>query len=437
MRFLFVLLMLWIGLDGALAQVSKNQRSSLHFLSGSSGANIRDFNEMLAAKGLSPLRKGYNTFGISYQNRFNDFVLGLEVVHNNGPTSSFREYEIDYRSSRVYFNVGYAFTEVDQTFQLIHYMSLGVGYLNFEMLKDVSEIGLSQFLDNPAHGFIIRQNDIHKGTLNMGGFLTEIGFQLGYHLNIPGWEESLELIGKVGYSFSPFENAWNNRGMVFDNIQSGAFLRLGAGLTLPQENFFYRDASLTAHFFYGNHFTKPNALNAALEAHGYQALSSHPANMGLKILGENRGRLYGVDLYNLSQKGRANEQYSHTLNSVRIYGNWGRKLYEGRSFEWGVLGGLGYGNMRYTISNDADQPQFPSLFEEPDQDGNLKDWGFMAKPEVYVSYLMPLSQNAIFDIVGSLYAGYEVPLSRYTLADLNMKKYMGGPYVQLGVGIRP
>lgn len=437
MRFLCVLLVLWMSLGPVWAQESKNQRSSLHFLTGSSGANIRDFNEMLATKGLSPLRKGYNTFGMSYQNRFNDFILGLEVVHNNGPTSSFRDYEIDYRSSRVYFNVGYAFTELDQTFQLIHYMSLGVGYLNFEMLKDVGDKSLSEFLDNPAHGFIIRQNDIHKGTLNMGGFLTEIGFQLGYHLNIPGWEESLELISKVGYSFSPFEDAWNNRGMSFDNIQSGAFVRLGAGITLPQENFFYRDASLAAHFFYGSHFTKPNALNAALEAQGYRALAGRPSNMGLKILGENRGRLYGVDLYNLSQHGTASDRYSHSLNSVRVYGNLGKKLYEGRSFEWGVLGGVGYGNLRYTMSNQAEQAHFPSLFEEPDQDGDLKDWGFMAKPEVYVSYLMPLSQSAVFDIVGSLYAGYEMPLSRYTLADLNMRKYMGGPYLQLGVGIRP
>lgn len=436
MRFLCVLLIFWMSLDPVWAQESKNQRSSLHFLTGSSGANIRDFNEMLATKGLSPLRKGYNSFGLSYQNRFNDFVLGLEMIHNNGPTSSFRDYEIDYRSSRLYVNVGYAFTEVDQTFQLIHYMSVGVGYLNFEMLKDVSETSLPQFLDNPAHGFIIRQNDIHRGSLNMGGFLTEIGFQLGYHLNIPGLEESLELIGKVGYSFSPFEDAWNNRGMSFDNIQSGAFLRLGAGITLPQENFFYRDASIAAQFFYGTHFTKPNALNSALQAHGYNALTSHPTNVGLKIVGENRGALYGVDLYNLSQKGRANERFNHTLNSARIYGNLGRKLYEGRSWEFGVLGGVGYGNVRYTLINET-KPDFPSLFEEPDQDGNLKDWGFMAKPEVYLSYLMPLSQNAVFDVVGTVYAGYELPLSHYTLADLDMKKYMGGPYLQLGIGIKP
>ncbi|HLT07128.1 MAG TPA: hypothetical protein VK014_06345 [Cyclobacteriaceae bacterium] len=437
MKFLNFVLILWMGLQVATAQDAKNQRSSLHFLYGPSGANIRDFNEMLATKGLSPLRKGYNSFGMAYQNRFNDFVLGAELIHNNGPTSDFRDYQIDYRSTRLYVNVGYAFTEVDQTFQLIHYMSLGLGYLNFEMLKDIGGKPISEFLDNPAHGFIIRQNDLHKGTLNMGGFLTEIGFQLGYHLNIPGWEEAFELVGKVGYSFSPFENAWNNRGISFDNIQSGAFLRLGAGIALPQENFFYRDASLTAHIFYGNHLTKPNTLNEVLEQHGYNPIAGHPHNVGLKIIGENRGRLYGLDVYNLSQKGKANEQYSHTLNSVRIYGNLGRKLFEGRSWELGVLGGVGYGNVRYTLMAEVGKPEFPRLFEEPDHDGNLKDWGFMAKPEVYLAYQMPISQDAVFDIVGSVYAGYELPLSHYTLTDLNMKKYMGGPYLQLGIGIKP
>lgn len=437
MKFLSFLLILWMGFYTSMAQDTKNQRSSLHFLYGPSGANIRDFNEMLATKGLTPLRKGYNSFGIAYQSRFNDFVVGLELIHNNGPTSNFREYEIDYRSSRLYFNVGYSFTEVDQRFQLIHYMSLGMGYLNFEMLKNVDELTLPQFLDNPRHGFIIRQNDLHKGTLNMGGFLTEIGFQLGYDLALPGMEEAVEFVGKFGYSFSPFENAWNNKGIAFDNIQSGAFLRVGAGITLPEENFFYRDATLTAHFFYGNHFTKPRELNSVLQAHGYKPLSTSPTNFGLKILGDNRGRHYGLDVYNLSQSGRANEEFTHTLNSIRMYGNFGRKLYERRSVELGVLGGLGYGNIRYTLNNGINKPNFPVLFEEPDHDGNLKTWGFMAKPEVYFSYVMPISRQNVFDIVYSFYTGYELPLSDFKLADLNMKKYMGGPYMQLGIGIRP
>src|SRR5690606_40143881 len=88
-----------------------------------------------------------------------------------------------------------------------------------------------------------------------------------------------------------------------------------------------------AHFFYGTHITKPTALNGALQAQGYSDLSGYPSNAGLKIVGENRGRLYGVDLNNLSQKGRANEHFDHTLNSVRVYGNLGKKIYEGRSWE--------------------------------------------------------------------------------------------------------
>lgn len=437
MKFFSFLLILGMGMHVAVAQNVQNQQSSLHFLYGPSGANIRDFNEMLATKGISPLRKGYHSFGLSYQTRFNDFVLGAEINHNTGPTSNFRDYLIDYSSTRVYFNFGYAFTEIEQNFQLVHYMSLGVGYLNFEMMKSRDHSSLSSFLDSPGQGFIIRQNDLHKGTLNMGGFLTEIGFQLSYNMNLPGMEESLELVSRVGYSFSPFENSWNNRGMAFDNIQSGAFLLLGAGIALPEGNFFYRDGSLSAHVFYGSHFTKPHRLNAVLKEKGFQPFSKLPGNFGLKVLGENRGRLYGLDAYNLAQKGRANETYTHTLNSIRLYGNIGRLLYERKGFELGVLGGLGYGNLRYTLSDDAGKADFPILFEEPDHDGDLKTHGFMVKPEFFMSYVMPFSQNNVFDLVYTVYTGYELPLSNYYLSDLNMRSYMGGPYLQVGVGIRP
>src|SRR5690606_22119484 len=124
MKFFWIVIFLYLGLQPVVAQETKAQRSSLHFLYGPSGANIRDFNDMLASKGISPLRKGYNSFVMAYQNRFNDFILGLELIHNNGPTSAFRDYEIDYRSTRLYFNIAYSFTEEDQRFQLIHYMSL-------------------------------------------------------------------------------------------------------------------------------------------------------------------------------------------------------------------------------------------------------------------------------------------------------------------------
>lgn len=436
MKILYVLSVLWMGLQPVMAQQTKTQKSSLHFLYGPSGANIRDFNEMLASKGLSPLRKGYNSFGVAYQNRFNDFVVGLELIHNNGPISDFMDYQIDYRSTRLYFNIGYSFTEAEQRFQLIHYMSLGMGYLNFEMLKNVEGTSFSDFLNNPSHGFIIRQNDLHKGTLNMGGFLTEIGFQLGYDLPIPGMEEKVELVTKFGYSFSPFEDAWNNKGIAFDNIQSGAFLRLGAGFSLPDQNYFYRDASLGVHFFYGNHLTRANNLNSYLKAAGYQQISKNPTNFGLKITGENRGRLYGLDFYNLSNKGDATENHNHTLNSIRVYGNIGHKLFEGRNFELSILGGVGFGNIRYTLEHQG-KPDFPLLFEEPDYDGYLKDWGFISKPEILISYVMPISNNNVFDLVYSFHTGYELPLSTYRIADVEMNDYMAGPYLQFGIGIRP
>ncbi|MEX2593249.1 MAG: hypothetical protein WD426_10770 [Anditalea sp.] len=436
MKFFYILLIIFIGYQPVMAQSAETQRSSLYFLSGPSGGNVRAFNEMLASKGLSSLRNGYNSFGVNYQNRFNDFVLGLELLHNNGPTSDFREYEIDYRSTRLYFNIGFSFTEADQLFHLIHYMSIGVGSLNFEMLKELGESSFPEFLNEPGHGYILRQNDLHKGTYNLGGFLTEIGFQLGYDLPLPGVEETLELVTKFGYSFSPFENLWNNKGMAFDNIQSGAFLRIGAGISLPDQNYFYRDASLGVHFFYGGHFTQPNQLNGHLQAAGYHQFIKNPKNFGIKIMGENRGKSYGLDIYNVAQNGSAKENYTHTLNSIRIYGNIGRKLFQRRNLELGVLAGIGFGNIRYTLNN-LNKPDFPALFEEPDFDGYLKDWGLMSKPELYIAYTMPISSNNIFDLVYSFHTGYELPLTSYNLADVDLKEYMSGPYVHFGVGIRP
>lgn len=425
-----------MGFQPVWAQETKTQRSSLHFVYGPSGANIRDFNEMLSSKGISSLRKGYNSFGVAYQNRFNDFVLGVELIHNSGPTSGFREYKIDYRSSRLYSSIGYSFTEAEQRIQLIHYMSLGVGYLSFDMLKEMGNQSFPEFLDNPGHGFIIRQNDIHKGSWNMGGFLTEIGFQLGYDFSFLGREETVEIVSKFGYSFSPFENAWNNKGIAFDNIQSGAFLRIGAGISLQDQNYFYRDAALGIHFFYGKHLSKPTQLNSYLEAAGFNPLSEISNNFGIKIIGDNRGRLYGLDFYNLTQYGRANENYDQTLNSVRIYGNLGRKLFEGKKIEFGFFGGVGFGNIGYTLNN-KNKPDFPALFEEPDFDGYLTDWGFVSKPELFVAYIMPISSQNIFDLVYTFHTGYELPLSSFSLADLDVTKYMGGPYLQFSIGIRP
>ncbi|KEO72527.1 outer membrane protein [Anditalea andensis] len=417
------------------AQSQRSQRSSLHLISGTTGANVREFNQMLENKGIGELRRGYSNIGLGYQHRFNDFVLGFEAYHNSGPRSVFRDYDIEYRSSRVYLNVGYSFTE-EGKFHLIHYMSLGVGYMNFQMLQSEDPASLSDFFNQPASGFILRQNDIHRGSRYLGGFLTEIGFQLGYDIDLPVMEESLEIIAKFGYSFSPFEDSWNQKGMSFDNIQSGPFLRLGAGISLPDHNFFYRDASLGVHVLYGLHYTRPEQFNNFLNAFGYNTLSGRPSNLGLKILGENRGFLYGIDIYNLAMSNDANEQKTHSLNSFRLYGNIGRKLYDLKNVEMGVLGGVGYGNLRYTLLDDS-KPDLPLLFEEPDHDGYLTTWGFIIKPEVYVAYAMPLSQNHSTDLIYSIFAGYEMPVGGYRLADLGMRKYIAGPYIQFGLGIRP
>lgn len=417
------------------AQSERSQRSSLHLIYGTTGANLREFNQMLDNKGIGELRRGYANVGLGYQHRFNDFVLGFEAYHNSGPRSVFRDYDIDFRTSRVYLNVGYSFTE-EGKFHLIHYMSLGVGYLNFQMLKSGEAATLSDFFNNPETGFILRQNDIHRGTQHFGGFLTEIGFQLGYDIDLPIMEESLEIIAKFGYSFSPFEDAWNRKGISFDNIQSGPFLRVGAGISLPDHNFFYKDASIGVHMLYGLHYTNPAQLNNFLETFGYNTFTGRPSNLGLKILGENRGLLYGIDLYNLAMSNNANNIKTHSLNSFRIYGNVGKKLYDLKNIEMGVLTGLGYGNLRYTLLNE-NKPEFPLLFEEPDYDGYLNTWGLLVKPEIYLAYAMPLSKNHSTDLIYSVYGGYELPIGGYRLADLGMSKYMAGPYIQFGIGIRP
>jgi hypothetical protein len=435
MRVFFTLFINVLIIGIASGQDLRTQRSSLHLIRGNSSANLREFNQMLDDKGISPLRNNYSTIGLGYQNRFDDFVIGFELYNNFGPTSTFRGYEIDYRTSRLLLNVGYSFTE-EGRFHLIHYMSLGVGYLNFAMLQREEPASMSAFLQEPRQGFILRQNNIHKGSQHFGNFLTEIGFQVGYDVEVPGFEESLEFIAKFGYSFSPFENAWNRKGIAFDNAQSGPFLRLGVGVSLPDHNYFYRDASLGVHLLYGFHYTRPEQFNGYLDAYGFQPFTGRPSNWGLKILGENRGMLYGLDIYNLALSNDASESQSQSLNSVRVYGNYGRKLYDLKNVEMGVLGGLGYGNLRYTIL-DGMKPDFPLLFEEPNFDGYLDTWGAMVKPEVYLAYALPLSRKKSFDIIYSAHFGYELPVGRFRLADLNMSSYMRGPYVQFGLGIRP
>ncbi|WP_373398037.1 hypothetical protein V8V91_26780 [Algoriphagus halophilus] len=110
---------------------------------------------------------------------------------------------------------------------------------------------------------------------------------------------------KLGYGFSPFEGKWNLNGISFDNAQSGAFIRVGAGLTLPDRNFFYKDASIGVSMISGIHFTSPTEFNEQLEAAGFNALDGTPSNWGLRILGESGNLLYGSDVYNLAMNGAA------------------------------------------------------------------------------------------------------------------------------------
>ncbi|MFD2203370.1 hypothetical protein [Shivajiella indica] len=401
---------------------------------GKTGSNLREFNNLLENKGLTPMRKGYTNFNFGYQARYNDFILGLELGQNSGPKSFFNGYEIDYRTTRFLLNVGFSLTE-EGRFQLIHYMSVGSGFLNFQMLKENESDNLDEFLQNPEHGFILRDGNIHKNSLNLSGFLTEFGFHMSYDVPIPGRDEALALIAKFGYSFSPLEDSWKLNGISFNTLQSGAFFKIGAGLTLPDYNYFYKDAALGAHIFYGVHFTSPDALNRHLVDNGLQPFSGKPSNWGLKVLGYSKNLMYGIDFFNLGLGGKASDTQSHTLSSIRVYANGGLKFLDLRNLEMGALAGLGFGNLRYTITYD-NKPDFPRLFEEPDYDGYLRTYGAMAKPELFITYGIPLNQKNAFDLVLGAHSGYEIALSPYNLAGLSMFKYMANPYLQFSVGIR-
>lgn len=434
MRLFLVLLLLFSFGFHSFSQIQKSNRTTMYMTFGKTGANLREFNQMLANKGLSPMRNSYSNLTFGYITRFNDFILGLELLQNSGPKSNFDGYQIDYHTTRFNLNVGFAFTE-EGNFQLIHYMSVGTGFLNFQMLQENPEQDLEGFFQNPEHGFILRDGNLHKGTLNMTGFLTEIGFQMSYDIPIPGREEAIELLARFGYSFSPFEDSWKLNGIRFNSTQSGAFIRLGAGVTIPDHNFFYKDAAIGAHLIYGFHFTKPDKFNAVLEQNGLAPFKGRPNNIGLKVMGESKGLLYGFDFYNLGLSEEANESKSHTLNSLRVYGNVGMKFFERKNLELGGTGGIGYGNIRYSLLDNA-KPDFPRLFEEPLHDAFLRKGGLMAKPEVFVAYGIPISPNHSSKLMFGINGGYEIPLANYKLLDLPMSGYMSNPYFQLSVGIK-
>ncbi|GAA0879954.1 hypothetical protein GCM10009119_29240 [Algoriphagus jejuensis] len=417
------------------AQGIVNKRSSFYAFTGISGAKLREFNEMLADRGLSPLRNRYRSYGLGYQARINDFIVGFELSQHQSKSSSFDEFEIRYRTSRALLNVGYALTE-EGRFQLIHYMSIGVGYLNFEMLPKDQTQNLESFLLNPEEGFVLRENNIQKGTQYFGDFLTEIGFQLTYDFDLPGRKEAIQALAKVGYSFSPFEGRWEMNGYSFNNTQAGAFVRVGAGISLPDRNFFYKDASIGVSLIRGVHFSKPDALNTELVKNGFQPLEGTPSNWGLRILGETEGLLYGVDVFNSAMKGPASDSQHQSLNSLRVYANAGMKFFQFKNLAVGAMGGFGYGNIRYTLSQN-EKPDFPELFEQRYFDGYLKSSGLMAKPEVLVEYGIPMTSRKFFDLVLSASAGYELAIGNYRLGELGMVKYLSGPMLGFSVGIRP
>ncbi|HSF54430.1 MAG TPA: hypothetical protein VLA71_11790 [Algoriphagus sp.] len=435
LRRIFLFLFLLSLPDLIQAQELVNKRSTIYGFTGISGANLRQFNELLADRGLSPLRNRYRSYGLGYQARINDFILGFELSQHQSKASNFDEFEIKYRTTRGLVNVGYSLTE-EGKFQLVHYMSLGVGYLNFEMLPENENSNLELFLLEPKEGFILRENDIQKGTQYFGDFLTEIGFQLSYDFDLPGRKEAVEVLAKVGYSFSPFEGKWQMNGVSFDNTQAGAFLRLGAGISLPDRNFFYKDASIGVSLFRGFHFNQPDKLNKELIKSGNKPLDGTPSNWGLRILGETDGLLYGVDVYNSAMKGQATNFQNQTLNSVRIYVNGGMKFFQFKNLAFGAMGGIGFGNLRYTLSQ-TEKPDFPELFEQRYFDGYLKSSGMMAKPELLMEYGIPMTNRKLFDLVVSASAGYELALGNYRLGELGMAQFLTGPVVGLSVGVRP
>lgn len=410
-------------------------RSSLYAFTGTSGANLSQFNALLTERGQLPIPNRYNSFGLGYQTRFNDFIFGLEVSQHQSRIAELGTHRFQYRTSRALVNLGYSLTE-EGKFQLIHYLSMGLGYMNVQLLPQEQSKDLSSFLKDPGQGFVLRKNDIQRGTLNYGNFLTEIGFQISYDLPIPNRKEALEIIAKAGYSFSPFEKGWNLNGISFDNAQAGAFFRVGTGISLPDRNFFYKDATIGISLIRGIHFTKPDKFNTYLKAQGYQTLEGRPAQLGLRILGETDGFLYGMDVFNVALKGRASTTQTHSLNSLRIYANVGKKFFQYKNWGIGALGGLGYGNLRYSLLQ-GQKPDFPALLDQRNFDGYLRKSGIFLKPEVLVEYGLPMTKRKLFDLVFTSTAGYEQAFPAFKLGGVSMNSYQSGPFVTFGLGIRP
>jgi hypothetical protein len=213
-------------------------------------------------------------------------------------------------------------------------------------------------------------------------------------------------------------------------------IRVGAGIALPDRNFFYKDASIGISLIRVIHFSNAKEFNAKLEDAGLNPLNGTPTNWGLRILGNTERLQYGAELYNLALSGNATAEKNHSLNSLRVYGNVGYNLIEYRNFGLGALAGLGFGNIRYTLLTEG-KPDFPELFEQRDFDGYLKNSGLMLKPEVFAEYAIPMTKRKLFNMVFTAAVGYEVPLANYKLGDFSMSSFMAGPYMSFGIGLRP
>ena len=233
-----------------------------------------------------------------------------------------------------------------------------------------------------------------------------------------------------------FEDSWKMNGLSFDNAQAGAFFRVGTGISLPDRNFTYKDATIGISLIRGFHFSKPENFNTYLQEQGYQAFEGSPSQLGLRILGETDGLLYGMDVFNVAQKGRASTTQSHSLNSLRIYANVGKKLFQYKNWGIGAMGGLGYGNLRYSLLQDV-KPDFPALLDQRNFDGYLHKSGIFLKPELLLEYGLPMTKRKIFDVVFSTSAGYEQAIPGFKLGGLSMNSYQSGPFLTFGVGIRP
>ena len=432
---LVLLFSLCLAAAGLQAQGFLANRSSLYAFTGTSGANLSQFNTLLAERGQLPLNNRYNSFGLGYQARLNDFIFGVEVSQHQSQKADLGTHRFQYRTSRALVNLGYSLTE-EGKFQLIHYLSMGLGYMNVQLLPQKQSKDLQTFLKDPGQGFVLRENDIQRGTLNYGNFLTEIGFQISYDFPIPNRKEALEVIAKAGYSFSPFENGWNLNGISFDNAQAGAFFRVGTGISLPDQNFFYKDATIGVSLIRGIHFSNPDKFNTYLKEQGYETLEGRPAQLGLRILGETDGFLYGMDVFNVALKGRASTTQTHSLNSLRIYANVGKKFFQSKNWGIGALGGLGYGNLRYSLLQDV-KPDFPALLDNRNYDGYLRNSGIFIKPEALLEYGLPMTKRKLFDLVFTASAGYELAFPGFKLGGVSMHSYQSGPFMSVGVGIRP